>query len=812
MKHVLVLDIEATGLDAESSGLLELSAVRLSADFKKETAVFDELVNPKQEIPPFIERLTGISNEMVEDAASLEEIRDKFHKFLKPGDIICGHNIMFDVNFLLSKDFKVPNNTLDTFSLAQIILPDEASYSLEVLTEKYEIEHKNAHRALADVEANAELLRILVDEVQKFDAELLEKFSEILQKSDWIGSQLIRQAIEEQKKPKKKAASNAQLTIFDFEDTTGPVPVIPIAEIENISRELTAVENSAAQQIENEMRQGGEILFSLPMDTSQILVANAAAKQFHTRRNESVAVAMPKIYGHTTPPGLFRYTSPGGIICETEFRNWLEKKSTLDESDTIVALKFEREKFYGNSLAVQDFPAVYAERQIVKTWLSEDHTRCKSDCPAKKVYLEAPSKKLFFCDYSDIANCPAQHVILLKSDSLIKHVDSFSRERFFVNQLEKFLEKNADTHANFVDGALFGIGLLKRFVREQVGESPYRKNLVFDESIIATPDITNLAEGFRVASAEVQKLFPDQREAAENFAALAELVSAPVTENECRFATIAEDDELTFTKAPQSLQDKLEVMLANKEARAFVGNVFLKKGGRCVFGSDLAAPERQFIINSDFDFAKNSLVLVPESGGNTKSADHQTTVDFMRQLLPKCPGNLLALFPNSAFGEKFITDISATAEENGFSLLSASGGSTGKLRAQLARSEKTILVASASNIKRIDFRTVSFAGCVQHRLFFDPPPDPATAAQNAGVSDEFLEYALPRAVQRFSRIFGNLLAGKKPFFWTNLDAHFQRKGGFADEFLRALPSSVPIVQKSVNEMNDDILLFLREHE
>ncbi len=810
MKHILVLDIEATGLDADSSGLLELSAVRLSADLKNELAVFDQLVNPECEIPPFIERLTGIKNEMVTDAPSLTSVREEFAKFLQPDDIICGHNIQFDIGFLRAKGFDIPNDSLDTFSLAQIILPNEASYSLEILTEKYEIEHQNAHRALADVEANAELLRILVDEAGKFSTELLEKFEVILQKSAWIGSKIIQMGINAAKSAPKKTPNKAQLSIFDLaEPIKNNAPLAPEDPEDAVTeRALSTLEQSTAEQIEIEMRSAGEVIFSLPMDTSQVLVASEAARRFVSRSGESTVVAMPQIYGRQTPSGFFRFTSPSNVICETEFRNWFAKKSSLDEADTIVALKFEREKFFGNSLALPDFPAIYSERQIVKTWLNSDHTRCKSDCPAKKIYLAAPSKKLFFCDYSDIALCPARHVILLKSDFLIKHVDSFSRERFQVAVLEKFLTRFTETHPEFTDGALFGIGLLKRFVREQVGESPYRKNLVFDESIIATPEINNLAEGFREVSRQLISLFPEALETAADFTALAALITEPPSENECRFATIAEDDELTFTRAPQSLQEKLDLMLANKETKAFLGNVFLKKGGRFIFGSDLAAPERQVNIASHFDFSRHAALYIPASGGNSKSADEQATVEVITTILPACDGNLLVLFPSSASGEKCITQIEQIATAQGFTIISASGGSTGKLRAQLAHSQKTILVASASNIKKIDFRSVDFVGCVQHRLFFDPPPDPAIAAQNASVSDEFLEYALPRAVQRFMQIFGYLYSSEKPFFWANLDAHFQRKGGFADEFLRALPASLPIEARPITEIPAEITNFL----
>jgi DNA polymerase III epsilon subunit-like protein len=115
MKHLLFLDIETTGLNPERAELIELSAIRVSADFTEELATFDELVKPLEEIPPFITRLTGISNEMVSDAPSIEKVHEDFKEFLRPSDVICGHNIQFDIGFLQKKGFSVPNESLDTF-------------------------------------------------------------------------------------------------------------------------------------------------------------------------------------------------------------------------------------------------------------------------------------------------------------------------------------------------------------------------------------------------------------------------------------------------------------------------------------------------------------------------------------------------------------------------------------------------------------------------------------------------------------------------------------------------------------------------
>lgn len=808
MKHILVLDIETTGIDETTSGLIELSAVRLSTDLQKDVAVFDELVRPEHEIPHFIERLTGITNVMVRDAPQLADVRERFQSFLKKDDIICGHNIQFDIGFLKSKGFEINNEFLDTFSLAQVLLPEEPSYSLEILTEKYEIEHKNAHRALADVRANAELLKILVNEAGKITSPLRESYQEIIAKSAWNGAEIIGKAISEGTLPPKKDKTKEknQLSIFDIETENITLPELLPEDVED-QQELSFAENSAAEKIEAEMRSGESVLFALPTDISQITVAAEAARRFFARRGESVAVALPEIYGQKTPADFFRYAHPANVICETEYAHWLKKSADLSESETIVALKFERERLSGNSLSYKDFPAMHAEKQIVRQWLADDHTRCRSECPAKKMLLEAVSKKLFFCEYADVASCPAKHVLMLKSDHLIHHIDSLSRQHFSLVKLEKFLERNSGVNAEFVDDALFGIGLLKRMMRVAAGDNKYRQNLILDETLLGSRDIQNIVAGFSEAARRAAELFPAETEPMEDFQTLVAFLSEPLLENQCRFVTIGGDDDLVFINAPQILQDKLDALFVGKKSIIFLGDIFLRQGGRLVFGNGLAAPDKQITIASEFDYGKNALFLIPEFGGNSKNSDESSMIALTNTLLPHCNHHLLALCPNSTLVEKFCAGMSDTVEQHGFQLLSASIGSTGKIRAQLTQ-HKSLLVASASSLKRIDFKNITFSGCIQHRLFFDPPPDPAVAARNDKIHDEFLEYALPRAVQKFMRIFGNLMAAKQPFFWACLDAHFQRSGGFADEFLRALPPTLPIAKCEVKAMAERIISFL----
>jgi DNA polymerase III epsilon subunit-like protein len=799
MKHLLFLDIETTGLNPERAELIELSAIRVSADFTEELATFDELVKPLEEIPPFITRLTGISNEMVSDAPSIEKVHEDFKEFLRPSDVICGHNIQFDIGFLQKKGFSVPNESLDTFPLSSVLLPDEPSYSLEVLTQKYNIDHQNAHRALADVQANIGLFLELKKAAEGLPEELKEQYRELLEKSDWTGSILFDRAFSKGEKQRKKK-SDDQVSLFDA----------PIAEEvsdeqksdNNNESAPTLQEEKVAQKIEQFLLHEKKSLLSVGPEVRE---QTASAKALE-RISGSVFLALPKAHKHQTPEGFFRYSAPEKVICSTAFANWKQKQSALSEAEVVTAMKVAREKHMGSPMIFTDLPLLREEWGIAKMWLSDDHVRCPSDCPAKKMELDSKSQSRFFCEVSDTGDVPAKKGVILQGSRMAKELDFASRTSFWLKPLEKWAEEIGTTEKNLSDALLFGIGLLKRYVRERTGESPFRKYLVLTNDILETQEIKNLTEGFTETKKTACGAFPDEQGVQRDFQEIIDFIQLPVEENECRFITIHPDDALNCTRAGISLTPEFELLFGEKENIVFTGKAFLQKGGKSVFGEGLPVIEPQEEMESRFDYQNHSFFSIPEFGGNNKISDPQSTLQIAEELLPILKKNLLVLFPGSGLAETFCTGIAESAEKNGFQVLTIHG-SAGKIAEQLKKG-KSVLVATSSNWQKIDFSTANIEGCVQHRLLFDPPPDPPQQARIDDSVDEFLDIALPKAIQKVKYLLGGLTAGDHPFFWLLLDSHFQKTGGFTDAILSALPADLPVRKMGVPDMPQEVKGFL----
>ncbi|WP_316822735.1 exonuclease domain-containing protein [Pedobacter gandavensis] len=163
-----VVDIETTGGHASGNGITEISI--LVHDGLAVVDSYETLINPGQYIPDHIEALTGISNEMVENAPMFHEVAEVIYNLLQD-KIFVAHNVNFDFSFikhnLTLAGYDLSCKKLCTVRLSRKILPGQASYSLGKLCAALKISLNNRHRAGGDAAATAELLsRLLANDTE----------------------------------------------------------------------------------------------------------------------------------------------------------------------------------------------------------------------------------------------------------------------------------------------------------------------------------------------------------------------------------------------------------------------------------------------------------------------------------------------------------------------------------------------------------------------------------------------------------------------------------------------------------------------
>ena len=161
-----VIDLETTGLSPHSDQIIELSAVRVRNG--KVVDTFSSLVNPQIHIPSKIESISGINDSMVAEAPVISEILGQYLDFIGK-DVVLGHNVHFDVNFIYDNSIKVfqkpfTNNFIDTLYLSRKILPDLEHHKLSDIAAYYNIKSDNAHRAYYDCLTTNSIYRKMFNE------------------------------------------------------------------------------------------------------------------------------------------------------------------------------------------------------------------------------------------------------------------------------------------------------------------------------------------------------------------------------------------------------------------------------------------------------------------------------------------------------------------------------------------------------------------------------------------------------------------------------------------------------------------------
>lgn len=147
-----VVDIETTGFDPMFDEIIEVAGIKYRG--RNEVGRFQSLVKPDDGIPDYITALTGITNEMVADAPGIEDVLPRFLEFIGE-DIVVGHNVHFDVNFIYdyAEDFELKpfsNDLVDTLRLSRRLYPELQSHKLSALAAHFGVEPDGEHRALAD--------------------------------------------------------------------------------------------------------------------------------------------------------------------------------------------------------------------------------------------------------------------------------------------------------------------------------------------------------------------------------------------------------------------------------------------------------------------------------------------------------------------------------------------------------------------------------------------------------------------------------------------------------------------------------------
>ena len=149
----VAIDLETTGLQPLHDRITEVGAVRVTAEGEI-LGVFETLVNPGRDIPPFVQALTGITDADVRDAPSPAEAGARLLRFVGDSPIV-GHNVGFDLGFLRHEGIHIDTPAIDTAAFSRLLMPARQPRGLSDLAQTLGIPGEEFHRALADAKTAA---------------------------------------------------------------------------------------------------------------------------------------------------------------------------------------------------------------------------------------------------------------------------------------------------------------------------------------------------------------------------------------------------------------------------------------------------------------------------------------------------------------------------------------------------------------------------------------------------------------------------------------------------------------------------------
>lgn len=171
----VVVDLEATSTGSKAK-IIQVGIVVIEDGEIVEQYVTD--VNPHEHLDSHIKELTGLTDKRLAKAPEFSQVAGKIYELVKDG-IFVAHNVQFDANllaeFLFFEGYELRTPRIDTVELAQVFYPQFEKYNLGILCQELGIPLEQAHSALSDAQATAELFLCMRQKMFQLPKGLLER-------------------------------------------------------------------------------------------------------------------------------------------------------------------------------------------------------------------------------------------------------------------------------------------------------------------------------------------------------------------------------------------------------------------------------------------------------------------------------------------------------------------------------------------------------------------------------------------------------------------------------------------------------------
>lgn len=238
----VVLDLETTGLNCYYDRIIEFGAVKVENGIVSES--LDILINPNRKLTKKISDITNITDKMLVNQPTIEEVWPKILAFI--GDaIIVTHNADFDFSFMqASLDRcgrpRLNNPVIDTLALSRYLFPESRNHRLGSLCRNMEVayDEDSAHRADYDAKILNEVWQPMLVMLTKHNRHLTHADLGKLETPSTLVKHLRPTHVIALAKNKEGLKALYKLVSYSHIDYFADVPKIPRREIDNLRKDL----------------------------------------------------------------------------------------------------------------------------------------------------------------------------------------------------------------------------------------------------------------------------------------------------------------------------------------------------------------------------------------------------------------------------------------------------------------------------------------------------------------------------------------------------------------------------------------------
>lgn len=711
---LLFLDLETTGFEKETDNILEISAVRYDETKKEIVAKFDRILQLPEgaEVSPMIQGLTGISTEMCQqEGVSMSQAQQEFSEFIRDDDIITGHNISFDTGFLNQYGFLDKethrHKEIDTFILSVLVLgQQEESHALEILSQKYGIVHKNAHRAMSDVLANLAFYRILeIIYAKNFS----EKFQTFLKNHNF--------SFEEQ---------------YFFDAVSKKKEMLQQENLPEVSQKKTKTDpqDSSKEKFFTEKFEKNTSLFFESFNARKYI---SSLLQSAKNTGNNISLFYPKkqkeeFFAIFTSlqekyPTLTFFGPREHSICEEKYATFL-KKDNFDKQESIVATKVFRAKERGEDLFLR--------------FMGEEWSSARKILGQKTVDLSTyPIKMLPFSESIHQNNEEEIRVFFGAEDLEYQLLELQQQKSYSKRLLEDFTA---------IDDKKEKISIileeLSSSLRAEKGENRYSIKTLWR-------DISK-AEYFQKAKNELEEFEHIHKDSCselekEHIFNWTHFFNTPA-ENEVKILEIFPDNTLCIETIDPYFEESFQKICAQNDTTIFFGKSFPQEFSKKI---QMSFPlQKEFTLLEDEKFFPSE-VFCPEFSRDA------TPQEIATLIIQEWEKNADKNFIISLTSNKNISEtkefLRIRAEELGIKIFTRENGGRGKIKKLMQKFPQKIVIGNAKFLESLDLSPQDFSKIFIHKVQFDHPKQPLVQAQRKRFMNDFEEFSIPRASARLSQ-------------------------------------------------------------